>query len=422
MNPYASEANNRFSVKSTPKAKPEEENPNQIDHPLFEGKKMDMSKQELNAITSAMERDEFKTILNDYVKEISDPKNQAEYETYLRQLEEAGDLPVGTKLIKPVAAFCLKTTAKKLVSDINKQFFDQKTFVNICMHEAIHKPKREYVTQNGQSGYAWSLPYSVSKNRHDQDKKGDLCSTFDVVFHTDIGNFLLTSPDFKKFVADTAIDGVNRVLAEHKERCSTDYKILKHLKCKGGEPGLLQVKIETKNPLLANADVDKHETQLQKEIATNVDAHKDLQRKQEEEAKGAKSKTLEEIEEEEGEEQEEPVPQSVVQPKYKVVYSYPVELQDHWEGQATAELLESKPELKVPNELTVTIRVPHVESMKKAHLDINDNNLVFEYPDLYYLDLNLKYQVNKEKGNAKHDKTKKTLTIRVPVIGLTEDS
>jgi len=125
------------------------------------------------------------------------------------------------------------------VSDINKQFFDQKTFINVCMHEDIAKPKREYVTQNGQSGYAWSLPYSVSKNRHDQDKKGDLCSTYDVVFHSDIGNFLLTSPDFKKFVADTAIDGVNRVLSEHKEKCSTDYKILKNLRCKGGEPGLL---------------------------------------------------------------------------------------------------------------------------------------------------------------------------------------
>jgi len=36
---------------------------------------MDMSKQELKAFTSAMEKEEFKNILNDYVKEISDPKN-----------------------------------------------------------------------------------------------------------------------------------------------------------------------------------------------------------------------------------------------------------------------------------------------------------------------------------------------------------
>lgn len=318
MNPYASESSNRFSVKSTPKPQPEEtKGPMgnaQIDHPLFEGKKMDMSHQELKAFTKAMEQEEFKTILNDYIKEISDPKNQAEYETYLRQLEEAGDLPVGTKLIKPAAAFCIKTTAKKLVSDINKQYFDQKTFINICMHEAIQKPKREYVSNhNGQSGYAWSLPYSVSKNRHDQDTKGNLCSTFDVVFHTDIANFLLQSSDFKKFVADTAIDGVNRVLAEHKEKCSTDYKILKHVKCKGGEPGLLQVKVEMQNKLLSNVDADKHETKLQKEIHTGAQAHKDLIKQQEEESKNAKAKTMEEIEEEDDDrEQEEPMPKSVV--------------------------------------------------------------------------------------------------------------
>lgn len=145
------------------------------------------------------------------------------------------------------------------------------------MHEDIQKPKQEYVSNhNGKSGYAWQLPYSVSKNRHDQDSKGNLCSTFDVVFNTDIGNFLLTSSEFKKFVADTAIDGVNRVLAEHKEKCSTDYKILKNLKCKGGEPGLLQIKVEMKNKLLGNVDVDKHETQLQKEITTSADAHKEL--------------------------------------------------------------------------------------------------------------------------------------------------
>ena len=107
---------------------------------------MDISKDELKTFTKAMQHEEFKDILSDYVKEISDPGNQKELETYLRQLEDAGDLPVGTKLIKPIAAFCIKTTSKKLVSDINKTYFDQKTFINVCMHEDILKPKREYVT------------------------------------------------------------------------------------------------------------------------------------------------------------------------------------------------------------------------------------------------------------------------------------
>lgn len=85
---------------------------------------MDMSKQELKAFTRAMEQPEFKTLLADYIQEISDPKNKGELETYLRQLEEQGDLPVGTKLIQPNALFCIKTSSKKLVNESTKQYFD----------------------------------------------------------------------------------------------------------------------------------------------------------------------------------------------------------------------------------------------------------------------------------------------------------
>lgn len=223
---------------------------------------MDMSKQELKAFTMAMEQPEFKSMLADYIKEISDPNNKQEYEQYLRQLEEQGDLPVGTKLIQPNPLFCIKTMSKKLVSDVNKQYFDQKTFINVCVHEDVEKPKKEYATMpNGKSGYSWQLPYRVSKQRHDQDKHGDLCGTFDIVFNSDVGEFV-KNQDFKKFVSDTAIDGVNKVLAEHKEKCSSDYKVLKHLQCKGGTPGLLTIKVQTEQKLLNNVDISKHETQL----------------------------------------------------------------------------------------------------------------------------------------------------------------
>lgn len=209
-----------------------------------------------------MERQEFRDLLSEYVKEISDPNNQSEYETYLKQLESQGELPPGTELIKPTALFCIKTSAKKMISDINKQFFDQKAFINICLHDKVEKPKKEQVTQpNGNTGYSWSLPYRVSKGRHDQDKTGALCATYDVVFNSDVGNFV-SHPDFKKFVCDTAVDGVNKVLSQHKEKCSTDYKILKNLKCKGGEPGLLTIKVEASTKLLNNYDISKHETKL----------------------------------------------------------------------------------------------------------------------------------------------------------------
>jgi len=60
--------------------------------------------------------------------------------------------------------------------------------------------------------------------------------------------------------------------------------------------------------------------------------------------------------------------------------------------------------------------------MKGAQLDINETNLVFGVEGLYYLDLNLKYIVEKDEGSAKFDKSKKTLTICLPITGLTADS
>jgi hypothetical protein len=56
-------------------------------------------------------------------------------------MEEQGDLPPGTKLIQPTAGFCIKTTVKKLMSEVSKTFFDQKCFINVCFHEEVEKPE-----------------------------------------------------------------------------------------------------------------------------------------------------------------------------------------------------------------------------------------------------------------------------------------
>ena len=79
-------------------------------------------------------------MMADYVDEISDPKHRPELDQYLHELKERGELPPGTELIEPMAGFCLKSSARKMVSDIQKKFFDQKTFINICWHETIDKP------------------------------------------------------------------------------------------------------------------------------------------------------------------------------------------------------------------------------------------------------------------------------------------
>jgi len=99
-------------------------------------------------------------------------------------------------------------------------------FINVAFHENIDKPKQEqHKRPDGSVGVNWTLPYRVSKLRHDQDNKKQLVSTYDIVFHEEVTKYLIHD-EFKKFVSDTAIDGVQRVCAEDKETVSSDYKIL----------------------------------------------------------------------------------------------------------------------------------------------------------------------------------------------------
>lgn len=150
FNPYASESFDRMKVKSEKTYEEQQAdrkaNEGTIDNPLVEGKKLDMSRKELGSFTKAMEKEEFRHMLDDYVDEISDPRYKPEMKQYLRQMESQGDLPVGTTLIEPEAGFCLKTVSKKLVNEKEKIFFDQKTFINVCFHEKVPKAEKEPIT------------------------------------------------------------------------------------------------------------------------------------------------------------------------------------------------------------------------------------------------------------------------------------
>ncbi len=80
------------------------------------------------------------------------------------------------------------------------------------------------------------------------------------------GNFAL-----KKFVCDTAIGGLNQILAKNKEKASADYIIMVNMKCKGGKPATLSIKDEGGS---GGFDMDplKHKTRLQKDIDQQVKA------------------------------------------------------------------------------------------------------------------------------------------------------
>ena len=47
-------------------------------------------------LTKAFKEPEFKKLMADYMTEISDPKNKAEYDAYIEQLEKDNKVPKGT--------------------------------------------------------------------------------------------------------------------------------------------------------------------------------------------------------------------------------------------------------------------------------------------------------------------------------------
>ena len=180
----------------------------------------------------------------------------------------------------------------------------------------------------------------MSKLRHDQDNKKALVSTYDIVFHTDTTKYLIY-PEFKKFVSDTAIDGVQRVCAEDKETVSSDYKIMKEMQCKGGEPCYMTIKVTTGNPLIDNSNLENVQTRLEKEIMKDKNQAMIKEQKEQEmkNIKEGKGKQMDELHEESSEDEEkiiEEKPSGIIQPRYKMVYSYPVDMGDSWGGYTTS--------------------------------------------------------------------------------------
>lgn len=70
--------------------------------------------------------------------------------------------------------------------------------------------------------------------------------------------------------------------------------------------------------------------------------------------------------------------------------------------------------------MKVWIETPWMDKASDAVIDLNESNLIFSYPETYYLDIQLSYLVDTNKGKAKFIKDKQRMEIDMPIIGLTE--
>ncbi|RHZ11524.1 hypothetical protein DYB31_007079 [Aphanomyces astaci] len=192
--------------------------------------KFDMTEKEQQSFLKAMKDPDFRSLLNEYMHEISDPAHRAEQELYLRQLENENKVPTDKQLVLPKPGFVLKTKYKQ-----------RKIFVNVCSSDKMQPPSSTRVasTPSTAGGTSWNLPYCVGPQRLEPDKGGQAIATFDVCYHPQTISRAMESAAFMKMLVNTALDGVDKVfhtLDVDPSKVDREYHILKGIAYKSGNP------------------------------------------------------------------------------------------------------------------------------------------------------------------------------------------
>ncbi len=365
---------------------------------------------ELRSILKAMDQEGFDTIMEDYIKEISDPNNVTETNQYLRECMERKDLPANVKLIQPTAGFVIKS--RKF--NTKKPGMRQKVFINVVGLAEVSAPVIDQKTN------MCSLPHLLNRQRNDQDNKGKLCYTFDVAFNPEAIRKGEANLAFKKFICDTAINGINNnILKTSNEKISNDYVLKTKINYKGKEISLMNIntmsqKEEFKNQLEPN---ENYKTEIQREIdelkikenKVKKDSEEDEDEKvfdkpdadyalsQKQVAESNNIRALPEAE-------------KYVKPQYKINYSDDVQLHKYFynPNNFVGEAQYFK--------LVVEIAVPKLDNLAYAEVELDEKKLHFKFKDIYLLDLDLPVSVDKNTSEAKFDRRRSLLSISALIV------
>jgi hypothetical protein len=293
------------------------------------------------------------------------------------------------KLAQPKKGFCIRSEKFSL----KRPALRQKTFINICSLDQVNPPKED-------SNNMWSLPHLLNKGRNDQDKKGNVCMTFDVIFNPLAIKLANDNMAFKKFVCDTAINGINNnILKPSGEKISGDFILKNKLHYKGKEVALMNVHSLTAGQLDSRMEPsDEHKTSIQKEI----DSMKEKKDDEDEEEKIFNKPDLE-IDESHKE------INYPISPKYKIKYSDQFEMHKFfYDPSVTGEAQYKR--------LVIDIEVPLIENLGNAELHLDSKKLILKYKEFYDLNIDLPVEVDNNKSDAKFDRKKHLLTVSALIV------
>jgi hypothetical protein len=365
-----------------------------------------ITRKEARDLLTALDKPEFGGLMDDYLKEISDPNNIKETNQFLKESQEKKDLPANVRLAKPTPGFCIRSQKYSIKHPSQRK----KVFINIVSLDEVQAPESN-------ESNMWKLPYLLNKGRHDQDKKGKFCTTFDVVFNPKAIELANDNLSFKKFVCDTAINGINeQILAKEEEKISNDY-VVKKFNYKGLEVSYVNVHTLTKGEMDDRKEPSEfHKTEIMKEVE-KIKAENE--KKKEEEKKGEEDVDVYDQPDIDNKDNvndviktKKMIDKDSKEPIYKIKYSDNFELNNFFYNPQGYEEAPKKDYKK----LIIEINTPLMAGVADAELEVDVKKLKFKYKDIYLLNLDLPIEINKDSTTAKFDKTKKILSLTSDIV------
>ncbi|KAK6638173.1 hypothetical protein RUM44_008601 [Polyplax serrata] len=335
---------------------------------------LNITREEVENLSQALKKEEFRKLLSEYAEEITDPKNRKQYQEDIVKLE--AERGIECTFVNPEPGFVVKTSV-----DGNK-----KAFINICKNKAVGRPTSKPEVKNDSRGLSWSIPLCQAPGREDFDKKKNRCVVYDVIFHPDTLHLAEKNPQFKQLVIETALNAV-----EESYKVSLDKKNIKlpRLGFKGLPFATVIRKKSKTQPVINEEDV---------EFLDQIKYPFKPPKEEEPIVRSFESKKIDSG--------------KYTIPKYVVKHQSDIDMQEFTYDK------NAKLNAAIPKQLVIEINLPMLSSTQSVTLDIMEKSLhlLSEKPAKYKLDIQLPYSVNEETGNAKFDKERRLLIVTLPVI------
>lgn len=335
---------------------------------------LDLSREEVQRLTSAFQDPAFRRMFSEYAQEISDPENRRRYEAEITALERERGVEV--RFVHPEPGYVLRTSLDGA----------RRCYVNVCSNALVGAPS----SQPGSGpGSHWSLPYSLAPGRQYAGRGGSRYTVYDVVFHPDTLALAGRRARFRQMLDATALEAVEQQFCVQLDRRNA--KTLK-IKYKGSPEAAV-----LRTPLPGGGAVRTEGT---------PQSLPDFPYPYPRPVAAPSSAGPQPLAPSPPEASPQPVP---TEPRCRVVQRHHVDLQDYRCSR------DSTPS-PVPHELVVTIELPLLRSAEQAALEVSGKLLCLDSrkPD-YRLRLPLPYPVDDSRGKAQFNKVRRQLVVTLPV-------